>query len=336
MQKRIAGWNSARRVWETSREESILCEHLEPYLETWPSTGMMRDGQAFELPTQRWEPPTSGSALSSSPSAETLFRTPTASETAGGMLHPETARAKGQTLKLGSQIVAEFAPEHFPGRLFPTPVAQEAAKAPAAQTAEQKAKTGQVWLTNVANSVSVANGGKLLPTPKAGDSYLGTPSTSGRPVEKSTHLSTIVALQSGLLEHRREPSESSGRQPEPKSSKGTTGGSPEIKFLPTPNTMDTLEPRQGEAIERQLRRGGSGSRRSTSGNLREDILLTVDPERYSRKPEKLLPTPSTSEANGAKDRPNRKGGPTLRNAIHSLGGSTGEPTSPQFDVGSLL
>lgn len=250
------------------------------------------------------------------------------------MLHPETARAKGQTLKLGSQVVAEFAPEHFPGRppaLLGTPRATEYKGTGPVGSPSHEDWLRKHYLTAQAQEIT-----KTLPTPKAGDSYLGTPSTSGRPVEKSTHLSTIVALQSGLLEHRREPSENSGRQPEPKSSKGTTGGSPEIKFLPTPNTMDTLEPRQGEAIERQLRRGGSGSRRSTSGNLREDILLTVDPERYSRKPEKLLPTPSTSEANGAKDSPNRKGGPTLRNAIHSLGGSTGEPTSPQFDVGSLL
>lgn len=314
----------------------------------------MRDGQAFELPTQRWEPPTSGSALSSSPSAETLFRTPTASETAGGMLHPETARAKGQTLKLGSQIVAEFAPEHFPGRLFPTPVAQEAAKAPAAQTAEQKAKTGQVWLTNVANSVSVANGGKLLPTPKAGDSYpvktLGTPRTASGMMGNLRSPEAIKGNPKGRLEdqiallgHRREPSESSGRQPEPKSSKGTTGGSPEIKFLPTPNTMDTLEPRQGEAIERQLRRGGSGSRRSTSGNLREDILLTVDPERYSRKPEMaLLKTPTSNLGkNGGSQHPEKRKagghGPTLADEIeHTLPQSTGESTNPQFDVGSLL
>lgn len=42
--------------------------------------------------------------------------------------------------------------------------------------------------------------------------------------------------------------------------------------LPTPNTMDHLEPRSDEARERQLYRGGSTSRRSSTGNLREDIL----------------------------------------------------------------
>lgn len=55
----------------------------------------------------------------------------------------------------------------------------------------------------------------------------------------------------------------------------------ECSFLPTPQTMDTLPARTGEARERQLYRGGD-SRRSSSGNLREDILDT-------------LPTPTTRD-----------------------------------------
>ena len=54
--------------------------------------------------------------------------------------------------------------------------------------------------------------------------------------------------------------------------------------LPTPNTMEHLPARSGEARERQLHRGGSNSRRSSSGNLREDILGLVN-----------LPTPVASE-----------------------------------------
>lgn len=56
----------------------------------------------------------------------------------------------------------------------------------------------------------------------------------------------------------------------------------EFLSLPTPQTMDTLPARSGEARERQLRRGGSNSRRSSSGNLREDIL-------------EVLPTPTTRD-----------------------------------------
>jgi hypothetical protein len=48
-------------------------------------------------------------------------------------------------------------------------------------------------------------------------------------------------------------------------------------LLPTPQTMDVLPTRDGEARERQLRRGGSESRRAASGNLREDILMLPTP-----------------------------------------------------------
>ena len=59
----------------------------------------------------------------------------------------------------------------------------------------------------------------------------------------------------------------------------------EIQLMPTPQTMDTLPAREGEARERQLRRGDSSSRRSSSGNLREDIL-------------QVLPTPTTQDSSG--------------------------------------
>tara|TARA_Y100001938_G_C8093708_1_gene436754 strand:+ start:2023 stop:3501 length:1479 start_codon:yes stop_codon:yes gene_type:complete len=41
----------------------------------------------------------------------------------------------------------------------------------------------------------------------------------------------------------------------------------------TPNTMDHLPRREGEALERQLNRGNDGSKRQRSGNLREDPRL---------------------------------------------------------------
>jgi hypothetical protein len=47
----------------------------------------------------------------------------------------------------------------------------------------------------------------------------------------------------------------------------------EVMLLPTPNTMEHLPARTGEARERILHRGDiNGSRRSSVGNLREDIL----------------------------------------------------------------
>lgn len=88
-----------------------------------------------------------------------------------------------------------------------------------------------------ATTAQESSSSRSLPTPKASDGIMGRPRTTGRPIEKSTHLGTIVTL------------------------------------LPTPNTMDSLPAREGEARERQLRRGDpNGSRRKSMGNLREDIV----------------------------------------------------------------
>src|SRR5699024_835295 len=71
----IATWNPARGAWETT-SPVVLCGHLEPYSQTWPTSGMTRRGRAYALPT--WEPPTAGSASSSSPGP--LLGTPTSWE----------------------------------------------------------------------------------------------------------------------------------------------------------------------------------------------------------------------------------------------------------------
>jgi hypothetical protein len=87
-----------------------------------------------------------------------------------------------------------------------------------------------------------------------------------------------------------------------------------IDLFPTPNTMDSLPARTGEALERQLRRGKvGGSLRNTTGNLREDIVLLSTPlvddakntghntKRFSTLASDvyLLGTPRTSSANGS-------------------------------------
>lgn len=69
--------------------------------------------------------------------------------------------------------------------------------------------------------------------------------------------------------------------------------------MPTPNTLEHLPAREGEARERQLRRGGEDSRRATSGNLREDILT-------------LMPTTRTSMANGSTAKEREAGNPKAR------------------------
>lgn len=59
--------------------------------------------------------------------------------------------------------------------------------------------------------------------------------------------------------------------------------------FPTPNTMDSLPAREGEARERQLHRGDMNSaRRQNMGNLREDIIEAVE----------HLPTPNARDGDG--------------------------------------
>ena len=111
MQKLVAMWNSVRGVWEKPEATSLLCEHSEPYLETWPTSGTMLNGQVYEQPTPVL--PTIDTEFLSSPGQ--LLRTPTAAEVDGGPVHPDVAKAKGQTLRLTSQVL----------NLLPTPNTQE-------------------------------------------------------------------------------------------------------------------------------------------------------------------------------------------------------------------
>lgn len=49
MQKLIAEWNTDLKLWG-NWETDLLSERWEPFLETWPTSGTMRNGQVFELP----------------------------------------------------------------------------------------------------------------------------------------------------------------------------------------------------------------------------------------------------------------------------------------------
>jgi len=69
----IATWNRARGAWETPTL-NLLCGHLEPFSQTWPKSGSMRNGSVFPRPVP--VPAISAGASSSSPG---LLPTPTAS-----------------------------------------------------------------------------------------------------------------------------------------------------------------------------------------------------------------------------------------------------------------
>lgn len=191
----LAIWNPVTDRWE--REQETIFGHSDAYSETWPTSGMTVNGVAYELPT--WEHHTDDSGSSSLQHEGTLLRTPAAAAAEGGALSPERAKIENRTLRLSGQMIDLVAPDQFDtkwkdspqraGTLLPTPTTSEATGA-----GRSEKKTGG---ENLRTAVT------LLPTPKAGDGEMHTPMTSGRPVEKSTHLGTIAMLQAGHLEHRR-------------------------------------------------------------------------------------------------------------------------------------
>jgi len=69
-------WNTARGVWEKQGIANLLCEHWELFSETWQTSGTMRNGKVYELPTQAL--PITDSEFSSLPTQDTrLIPTPT-------------------------------------------------------------------------------------------------------------------------------------------------------------------------------------------------------------------------------------------------------------------
>jgi len=69
-------WNTVRGVWEKQGIANLLCEHWELFSETWQTSGTMRNGKVYELPTQAL--PITDSEFSSLPTQDTrLIPTPT-------------------------------------------------------------------------------------------------------------------------------------------------------------------------------------------------------------------------------------------------------------------
>ena len=134
--------------------------------------------------------------------------------------------------------------------LLQTPLASEGSKPSNTMGVDRRLSTGQVFLTNQIVSLcglDPTEESKLLPTPNSADVGRGNQHPDKR--------------------------RAGGHQV-------SLGSVAEFMLLPTPNTMDMLPAREGEAMERQLRRGQgeNASRRTTMGNLREDILQTVNPD----------------------------------------------------------
>lgn len=160
---RKATWNPVRDLWETD-QTVLLSEHSAAYSETLPASGMTRNGVLFERPKS--EHPTSGPVSSCLPTENALLRTPCAAEAEGGPLHPDTARERGQTLRLTGQILA------MTGDLLPTPMTSYTARTAEEFREQRRAGNGarreKIGDLRIVVEELLPTGGHLLPTPMVG------------------------------------------------------------------------------------------------------------------------------------------------------------------------
>lgn len=141
----IASWNPERDVWETGQMD-LFSGRSAVFSETWPASGMTRNGLAFELPTLGHR--TSGTEYSSLPTPRatrggsatetvTMLPTPTARDgVPRGSQPPEKRRASGHQPSIADVV------EH----LLPTPTATYSGN-----TAENhlRKKPGRVSVTDL-------------------------------------------------------------------------------------------------------------------------------------------------------------------------------------------
>ena len=255
-------WNTVRGVWEKQGIANLLCEHWELFSETWQTSGTMRNGKVYELPTQG--PRITDSECSSSP----ILRTPAASEAERGHQPEDKSKARGGQLTLSGQMMTYFPTpntmDHLPARtpeqkelnkgkggyanvretvvndLMPTPVASEGTKASAAQSSSRRAETGQVFLTNIIHDVAVENGhsvplGNLLPTTRAQNGEDRNNKIWARDSSKPQNLENALAV---TLLPTTTASDWKGPNHSGSGSASTTGISTAVELLPTPTAVD--------------------------------------------------------------------------------------------------
>ena len=190
MLKQITEWNTVKKIWMIGAD-NLFSQQSKPYSGRWPISGMMRNGVVYELPMQELH--TTDLESSSSPT----LPTPNTMEHREIKTPEQIAELKklspGGYRNLRESVINELpvlgtpttatsgrSPEFRKGSnpnpvefvedlLLPTCVASEGTKAPAQQDAETKSKTGQVWLSNVAKSISNENEVTLLPTVQVDD-----------------------------------------------------------------------------------------------------------------------------------------------------------------------
>ena len=212
-QQPTLNWNTARGVWEKQGMVNLLCEHSELFSETWQTSGMMRNGQVFELPTQAHL--TTASEFSSSP----ILRTPAAREAERGHQPEDKARARGGQVTLSGQMMSYFPTpntmDHLPAR---TPEQKAANKGkggyanvretvvndllPTTRAQNNEDRNNKIYARDPKQPQNLENALAMLPTPVAseGTKASATQSSSRRAETGQVFLTNIihdVAVENG-------------------------------------------------------------------------------------------------------------------------------------------
>jgi len=221
-------WNTARGVWEKQGIANLLCEHWELFSETWQTSGTMRNGKVYELPTQG--PHTTDSECSSLPTQ--VFGTVTTA----------TSGRSPKFRKGSNPNPVEFA-EDLARHLLRSPTASQG-EGGALGEAEARKRGNTVGVRDNAMDIARLNGLKvsravdnLMPTPKARDSQAEGYEAGLR--RATPQVGTIV--------------------------KGLVDGDPRV-LMPTPNTMDHLPARTPEQKALNKHKGGYANVRETVVN----------------------------------------------------------------------
>ena len=220
-----AEWDAERDVWTTG--EPDLFGDVDVFMDAWPKSGVMAAGKVFSVPDS-WlgiPEPTAGSALATPKATDGAKGGPNQSYGNGDAPLPAQA-AMLPTIKAGD--AGHTGPNQRFGAGNPS-------------LAASVAGIGVLPIPNVSDAVP-ADG--FLYTPKRSDGVFAAPATSGRPLDRSTFLSTQVRLMD--LPGRMDPEkvrEHDSRLPSPRANSvngagGHGDGAPDLRtaavMLPTP------------------------------------------------------------------------------------------------------
>ena len=155
MSEPIATWNPARGAWETP-VLNLLCGHLEPFSQTWPKSGSMRNGRVFPRPVPG--PAISAGASLSSPG---LLPTPVVADSRNTR-NATAGRSPGSTVHSGMTLCDAV-------QLLPTPRASANENRQTKRTPSQEAGDHGLCLAAEVLELLPTTGGGFLPTPASRD-----------------------------------------------------------------------------------------------------------------------------------------------------------------------